>query len=708
MNFSGADRTRQLITVGVGTLLLLVMGGVLIAGFRLATQMNAKVQALQSASVLQTYPGTIASQLNTLRDRLETRAYAGQALADLRATVERFDEQMKQLGAAKAGDSATLDQSTELWKQYGPAVDPVIDFHGQPYVDSDDSGSSFSAEGRTHYADVKRASLFAQENAKRLQTQIAAVATRMQTEASSGAAQLRLLLSAGVIAALILAVAAAWFQLTRGRSERMAKDAQEQTKDILKTVKEGFFLLDADYKIGTVWSEALTRMFSRSDFSGLAFEELLKKLVPPATLATATKYIKLLWGERAHESLMKSINPLGQLEIHVENAQGQREARYLQFDFHRVMGPKGIKHVLASVSDITASVLLAKELHDSQENANQQVDMLMGVMHVDPVQLMAFLDATETGLQLVNAIMKEPARSDNEFRKKIDGLFREMHSIKGEASALNLMSVAHRTHALEDMVSELKKKPDLSGNDFLPIVLKLDELLAHLRSVRELGTRLSSLRGSGASQDSGASMIMKGPQAVQKAAADELAHTLSSLAERLANDHKKKFRLSFSGLADIPRTYVPTLKDVLIQMLRNSAVHGIEASDIRQAQTKDAIGAVRIEFRRNSENFELLFEDDGAGLLPDQLKAAAVRKQIVTAEEAAAMDTRAAMALIFRPGFSTQEHVSMDAGRGVGMDVVAKSVYAIGGKIGVTTNPGKFTRFKVSLPATEEANTAVA
>ncbi len=172
---------------------------------------------------------------------------------------------------------------------------------------------------------------------------------------------------------------------------------------------------------------------------------------------------------------------------------------------------KGVKHVLASVSDITASVLLAKELQESQENANQQVDMMLGVMHVDPVQLMSFLDATETGLQLVNAIMKEPARSDNEFRKKIDGLFREMHSIKGEASALNLMSVAHRTHALEDMVSELKKKPDLSGNDFLPIVLKIDELMAHLRSVRELGNRLSSLRGSAPAQDSGASMIMKGP-----------------------------------------------------------------------------------------------------------------------------------------------------------------------------------------------------
>ena len=72
------------------------------------------------------------------------------------------------------------------------------------------------------------------------------------------------------------------------------------------------------------------------------------------------------------------------------------------------------------------------------------------------------------------------------------------------------------------------------------------------------------------------------------------------------------------------------------------------------------------------------------------------------------MDTRSTMALIFRPGFSTQDHVTMDAGRGVGMDVVAKSVYALGGKIGVSTNPGRFTRFKISLPASEEANTAVA
>ena len=64
--------------------------------------------------------------------------------------------------------------------------------------------------------------------------------------------------------------------------------------------------------------------------------------------------------------------------------------------------------------------------------------MMLGMMHVDPLQLVSFLDTAETGLKLVNTILKEPARTDAEFRKKLGGLFRELHSIKGEASALNL------------------------------------------------------------------------------------------------------------------------------------------------------------------------------------------------------------------------------------------------------------------------------
>jgi len=330
------------------------------------------------------------------------------------------------------------------------------------------------------------------------------------------------------------------------------------------------------------------------------------------------------------------------------------------------------------------------------------------------LQLTSFLDSTETGLQLINAILKEPARTDGEFRKKLNGLFRELHSIKGEASALNLMSIAHRVHSLEDMVTDLKKKVDLSGNDFLPMVLKLDELLAHLRGVREMAGRLTTIKDTvpaPAAPEAIAAPVAVAPAARQKSggkSGEDLSPTLHSLAERLAKDHHKKFKLQMTGLAEVPGSYISTVKDCVIQMLRNSAVHGIEASDIRRAQTKEDVGVVRVDFRKAGDGYELVFEDDGAGISPDQLKAAAVRKQILTEEEAAGMDTRAAMALIFRPGFSTQEEVSMDAGRGVGMDVVARSVYALGGKIGVSTNPGKFTRFKIVLPAAEAANSGAA
>ena len=711
MTLAGTERRRrQLITAGLGTALTLVMGTVLVMGFRLATHMRANIGALQTASTLQTYPQEISHQLNSLRDRLEVRAYSGQALADLQATAKRFDQMLNELGVSAEADSPQLHRALQLWHQYAPVLDPVLSFNAQPYVDSDTAGSSLSREGRQYYAEVKRAQLFASDSAGALQGQLAALAATLQRTCSDAAARLRTLLLAGVLAALALAGAAGYFRLTRSSHERAAREAQEQTRDILKTVHEGFFLLDADYRIGSVWSEALTRMFGRRDFAGLSFEELLKDLVAPATLATATKYIKLLWGDRAHENLMKSINPLGQLEIVMDNGHGGKETRYLEFDFHRVMGPEGVKHVLCAVGDITSSVLLARELQESQENANAQVDMMLSMLHVEPLQLMAFLDSAETSLNLVNGILREPARSDAEFRKKLGGLFRELHGIKGEASAHNLKSVASRVHALEDMVADCKKKPELSGSDFLPLVLRLDDLLAHLRSVREMGARLTTLKESGpAAAASVAAAAPHGSAAPrQSRPVEDLAPALQSMAERLADDHAKRFRLTVSGLSEVPPSYAATIKDCVIQMLRNAAVHGIEPPEVRRAHTKHDVGAVSVHFRKVGEGYELVFEDDGAGIATEALKAAALRQQLISEEEARGMDTRAAMALIFRPGFSTQDDVSMDAGRGVGMDVVARSVYALGGRIGVSTHPGRFTRFKILLPAAQAVSSAVA
>src|SRR5690242_9376746 len=154
------------------------------------------------------------------------------------------------------------------------------------------------------------------------------------------------------------------------------------------------------------------------------------------------------------------------------------------------------------------------------------------------------------------------------------------------------MSIANRVHALEDMVSDLKKKAELSGNDFLPMVLKLDDLMAHLRGVREMASRLTALKDTAPGAAAASAAASAPPRAPKQAAAsaepraaaksgDDLSPTLHSMAERLAHDHQKRFKLQITGFGDVPPSYIPTIKDCVIQMLRNSAVHGIEPSAVR-------------------------------------------------------------------------------------------------------------------------------
>ena len=108
---------------------------------------------------------------------------------------------------------------------------------------------------------------------------------------------------------------------------------------------------------------------------------------------------------------------------------------------------------------------------------------------------------------------------------------------------------------------------------------------------------------------------------------------------------------------------------------------------------------VRVRFNDdNPREFTLLVEDDGQGLNPAQIRDRARDRGMLDAEQAAALDRSGAYRLIFQPGFSTATEVTEHAGRGVGLDVVNAAVRECGGRIGIATTPGKYTRFKIVLP----------
>jgi two-component system, chemotaxis family, sensor kinase CheA len=304
-------------------------------------------------------------------------------------------------------------------------------------------------------------------------------------------------------------------------------------------------------------------------------------------------------------------------------------------------------------------------------------------------------------MKMINAILREPTREEGVFRKKLDTLFRQVHSVKGEAAALGLSSIESRAHAFEDDLKSLKEKPQLSGNDFLPLVIKLDDLLTHLQSVSDLVSRLSHLQPAQHDVVHTITAVIEEEKQKQQAGKTDsgVAATLQQLAERVARENNKAAVLQCRGLDAVPEEYRRAVKDMGVQAVRNAIVHGIESPAVRSNAGKSEQGTVRLSFQDAGDaGYKLIVEDDGQGLSTERIKEAALKKGFITPERAQTLDTKQIFSLLFKPGFSTLDTATKDAGRGVGMNVIADLTNQLGGRVSVATSNGKFTRLTMTLP----------
>ena len=154
------------------------------------------------------------------------------------------------------------------------------------------------------------------------------------------------------------------------------------------------------------------------------------------------------------------------------------------------------------------------------------------------------------------------------------------------------------------------------------------------------------------------------------------------------------------GETELDRLVLETLGDPLIHILRNSVDHGVEPPEERLAMGKPAAGTVTLSARYEGSEIVIEISDDGRGIDPVAIRAAAVRKGIVTEVAAELMSDREAIALIMAPGFSTAATLSEISGRGVGMDIVRSNIDRIGGRLLIESRVGFGTTFTMHLPLT--------
>jgi two-component system chemotaxis sensor kinase CheA len=730
MNLRFASSLVPRLTAGGLVVLVVILAfafvaGVLIPGLELAGELADSTVALKFVGQQQRNPALIHASLDSMHDRLTNRGYIQESLDQLRDAAGKLDAGLHEMNAPRAANWFALSGDTsakgepiagkhaaalrELWSKEQESLDPILKFKGVPYQDNESTGTALNESGKQLERDVAASIRAGKRVIPLIDNELNAIVTDLQTGNARSATELRLVMLTGLLIAIVLAALVSILMLARQRQDASLREARQQTADILRTVKDGLFLLDEHLVIGASYSSALESLFGRSDFAGLPFEKLLKDIVSEKTLSTALKFVGVLWSERTKENLVKTINPLGEIEVNFDTGQGKVSTRYLQFDFHRVRVDGKITHVLVAVADVSARVDLARELQSSQTQAQAQVDTLLGILHVDPTQLASFLNDSNAAMKMINAVLREPAREETAFRKKLDTLFRQVHSVKGEAAALGLSSIESRAHSFEDDLKNLREKSDLSGNDFLPLVIKLDDLLTHLQSVGDLVSRLARLHVAATTRDEPEShtdtaVIEHGGSEIVARADGSVTSMLQQLTARVAIENNKEAALQCMGFDTIPNEYRRIVKDIAVQAVRNSIVHGLESATERLGAGKPTQGQLKLIFQELGDaGYKLIAEDDGQGLSTDKIKHAALKKGFITPEKAATLDAKQVFSLLFQPGFSTVEHATKDAGRGVGMNLMAGLMQQIGGKVSVATVPGKFTRLTLSLPPAKRA-----
>ena len=171
------------------------------------------------------------------------------------------------------------------------------------------------------------------------------------------------------------------------------------------------------------------------------------------------------------------------------------------------------------------------------------------------------------------------------------------------------------------------------------------------------------------------------------------------LVREVALQTGKNVRLVTEGEGtEVDKTVIERLSDPLTHMIRNAIDHGLEKPDVRRAAGKPEEGLLKVAALHRSGRIVIEISDDGAGINRPRVRSIAIEKGLIAAD--AKLSDEDIDNLIFLPGFSTAAVVSDISGRGVGMDVVKRSIQALGGRISITSRPGLGSTFTMSLPLT--------
>jgi two-component system, chemotaxis family, sensor kinase CheA len=248
----------------------------------------------------------------------------------------------------------------------------------------------------------------------------------------------------------------------------------------------------------------------------------------------------------------------------------------------------------------------------------------------------------------------------------------------------------HLTAELESVRTQVRR----IRNDLEPLRREVQTLSRARDSVRELLEAIHQL-------DRVSDGIQKGVMEIRMVPIGPLFARFNRVVRDISRASGKQVRLVIAGeKTELDKRMIDELGDPLVHLVRNSADHGIEPPDQREAAGKPRQGTVTLDAFHRGNSIVIEVRDDGQGLDADRILRKAIDKGLVTEADAQRMTAPQIYQLIWRPGLSTAEKVTDVSGRGMGMDIVKTKIEELSGAVEISSERGKGTTITIKLPLT--------
>ncbi|MDZ7864474.1 ATP-binding protein [Acidovorax sp.] len=505
------------------------------------------------------------------------------------------------------------------------------------------------------------------------------------------------------------------FNLMVEKIQESTELVRQKTADIqvmLHTIPQGIMTLQAGGVIHPEYSDHLASIVETSDLAGRSVTDVLLAHTDLGAdaLSQATTAIDACIGEDAMNFDFNAHLLPG--EVSARFADGKTKVLDLTWS-PIASGDGSTERLMLCVRDVTE----LRELARAAQAQKQELAMIGEVLAVQQEKFHDFVDSSASFV-LHNQRLLDGATTDAAARAAaVAELFRNMHTIKGNARTYGLLQLADMAHAAEQRYDALRQ--DLSGWDNAALLAELQAVRASLVSYAQINDTKLGRKGPGRRGSvekylmvprervdellqATNSAIQSGDAHATHAMLEQVQHALQLLGTHTLHDVLETVVASLSDLAQelgkqapkvvitdggvVLRTQVTdVLRNSFMHLLRNALDHGIEAPRERAAQGKAQQGRIEIALHQADGRITLRLSDDGRGLDLDRIRAKAIASGLV--QEGSALAAAETAQLIFAPGFSTASEVTAISGRGVGMDAVKAFIESVGGSIALELQP---------------------